>query len=93
MSSNFMAAVTVQSESGAQENKICLCFHFFPFYLHEVMGLDAMILVFLMLNFKPAFSLSSRGSLVPLHFLPLEWYIICISKFVNISPGNLDSSL
>ena len=28
-------------------------------YLHEVMGLDAMILVFWMLSFKPAFSLSS----------------------------------
>ena len=43
----------------------------------EVMGLDAMILVLLMLSFKPAFSCSSlpvsRGSLVPLHFLPLEW--------------------
>ena len=41
---------------------------------HEVMGPDAMILVFWMLSFKPTFSLSSslssRGSLVPLHFLP-----------------------
>ena len=40
---------------------------------HEVMGPDAMVLVFSMLNFKPAFhfplSLSSRGSLVLLHFL------------------------
>ena len=37
-----------------------------------------MILVFLMLSFKPAFhsslSPSSRGSLVPLHFLPLDSY-------------------
>ena len=44
-----------------------------PFICHEVMGLDAMILVFLMLSFKPAFPLSSftsRGSLVPLHVLP-----------------------
>ena len=41
---------------------------------HEVMGPDAMILFFLMLSFKLDFSLSSRGSLVPLHFLPLEWY-------------------
>ena len=32
---------------------------FAPFICHEVMGLDAMILVFWMLNFKPAFSLSS----------------------------------
>ena len=30
---NFMAAVTVHSDFGAQENKICHCFHFFPFYL------------------------------------------------------------
>ena len=41
---------------------------------HEVMRPDAMILVFGMLGFKPAFSLSSslssRGSLVLLHFLP-----------------------
>ena len=39
--------------------KICHYFHFFPFYLHEVVGLDAMVLVFWMLSFKPAFSLSS----------------------------------
>ena len=30
---DFMAAVTVCSDFGAQENKICHCFHFFPFYL------------------------------------------------------------
>ena len=30
-----------------------------PFICHEVMGLDAMILVFCMLSFKPAFSLYS----------------------------------
>ena len=30
-----------------------------PYICHEVMGLDAMILVFWMLNFKPGFSLSS----------------------------------
>ena len=54
-----MAAVTVHSDSGAQENKICHCFHFFPIYCHEVMGLDAVILVFWMLTFKPTFSLSS----------------------------------
>ena len=27
---NFMAAVTVHSDFGVQENKICLCFHFLP---------------------------------------------------------------
>ena len=30
---NFMAAVTVCSGVGAQENKICHYFHFSPFYL------------------------------------------------------------
>ena len=34
---------------------------------------------------------SSRGSLVPLHFLPLEC-IICLSEIVDISPGSLDYS-
>ena len=44
-----------------------------PSICHEVMGPDAMILVFWMLSFKPAFSLSSftsRSSLVFLYFLP-----------------------
>ena len=41
-----------------------------PSICHEVMGPDAMIFVFKMLSFKPTLSLSSRGSLVPLHFLP-----------------------
>ena len=54
-----MAAVTVCSDFEAQENKICHCFHFSRIYLHEVMGSDAMILVFWMLGFKPALSLSS----------------------------------
>ena len=56
---NFMAVVTIHSDLGAQENKICQCFHFSPSICHEVMGLDAMISVFWMLSFKPAFSLSS----------------------------------
>ena len=30
---NFVAAVTVCSDFGAQENKICHCFNFFHFYL------------------------------------------------------------
>ena len=72
---NFMTAVTVQGDFWAQENKICHCFHFSPSICHKVIGPDAMILVFWMLSFKPAFSLycftSSRGSLVPFHFMPL----------------------
>ena len=30
---NFMAAVTIHSDFGAQENKVSHCFHFFPIYL------------------------------------------------------------
>ena len=45
-----------------------------PSICHEVIWPEAMILVFWMLSFKPTFSLSlslsSRGSLVLLHFLP-----------------------
>ena len=47
---------------------------FSPSICHAVMGLDAMILDFLIFSFKLALSYSSRGSLVPLCFLPLEWY-------------------
>ena len=43
---NFMAAVTIYSDFRAQENKVCYCSHFFSICLHEVMGPDAMILVF-----------------------------------------------
>ena len=45
-----------------------------PSISHEMVGSDAMIFVFWMLSFKPTFSLSSslssRSSLVLLHFLP-----------------------
>ena len=45
-----MAAVTICSDFGAQENKVYHCFPFFsPYICHEVMGLDAMILVFRLL--------------------------------------------
>ena len=51
---NFMAAITICSDFGAQKNKI---WHCFPIYLHEVMVPDAMILVSWMLSFKWMFLL------------------------------------
>ena len=39
--------------------KSCQCFQFSPSICHEVMGPDAMILVFSILSFKPAFCCSS----------------------------------
>ena len=67
----------------------------FPSIYHEVMGPDAMILVFWMLSFKLSlpslFSLSSR-SLVSFAFYHYCG-VICISEVVDISPSNFDSSL
>ena len=74
VSFNFMAAFTICSDFGAQEIKVCHCFHVSLSICHEVTGTDAMILVSWMLSFKPffslSFSLSLRDSLVPLCFLP-----------------------
>ena len=51
---------------------------FSPSICYEVMGTYAMILYLLIFNLSQIFdsspSPSSRGSLVPPHFLPLEWY-------------------
>ena len=52
---NFMAAITMCKDFGAQVNKVCHCFPI----CHEVMEPDAMIFVFGMLSLKTAFSLSS----------------------------------
>ena len=54
-----MVAVTIYSDFRAQENKICHCFHCFPIYLPWSNGTGCQDLSFLMLSFKPAFSLSS----------------------------------
>jgi len=53
------------------------------------MGLDAMILVFQMLGFKPAFSLAFQFLFAFCH----KGDVLCISEVIDISPGNLDSSL
>ena len=70
---------------------------FSPSICHRVMGPDAMILVFWMLSFKPAFhfslSLSSQGVLQFLFTFCHKGGVICISKVTDISPNNLDSNL
>ena len=53
---NFMTSVTIYSDFGAQENKVCHCF---PFYLPWSDGTRCHDLNFLNVEFKPAFSLSS----------------------------------
>ena len=54
-----MAAITICSDFGAPKIKSVTVSTDSPSICHEVMGPDAMILVFWMLSFKPTFSLSS----------------------------------
>ena len=54
-----MASVTICSDFGAPKIKSVAVFTVSPSISHEVMGLDAMILVFWMLSFKPTYSLYS----------------------------------
>ena len=91
-----MAAVTVHSDFGAQW-KMSLFPLFSPPICNEVMGPDAVILVFCMPSFKPGFSLSFF-TLIKRPFSSSSVYchkggIIYLSQVIDISPGNLDSSL
>ena len=67
----------------------CHYFHSFPIYL-EVMGPDAMILIFWMLSFKPTFSFSFNFIK---RIFSSSLSAICISEVIDISPRNLASSL
>ena len=53
-----MAAATIHSDFGAQENKICHCFHFFTIYFPWSNG-NWMLWSSFFESFKPAFSLFS----------------------------------
>ena len=53
VSFDFMAAVIIRSDFGAQENKVCHIVS--PSICHEVMELDAMILSFLNTEFQARF--------------------------------------
>ena len=48
---NFMAAVTTSSDFGAQENKVCHCFLYFPIYLPWNDGTGCQDLSFLNVEF------------------------------------------
>ena len=54
-----MAAVTIHSNFGPKKIKSVTVSNFFHSICYEVIGLDAVVLVFLMLSFKPNFSFSS----------------------------------
>ena len=54
-----MAAITICSDFGTPQNKVCNCFHYFPIYMPWSDGTGYHDLSFLTLSFKPSFSLSS----------------------------------
>ena len=94
------SAVKAKRKLRAQESKICHCFYCFPIYWPWIDATWCRDLSFLMLSLKPTFysplSCSSRGSLVPLSFLPLGWchlHIWGYWYFSDISPSNLIYSL
>ena len=78
---NFLLTLWLQSLSAVilepKKIKFVTASTFSPSICHQVMGLDAMILVFWKLSFKLAFhsllSPSSRGSLVPLCFQDIDF--------------------
>ena len=83
-----MTAAIIRSDFEAQENKVCHCFHCFPIYLwwsdgtgcHDLSCLNA---EFLSQLFHSPLSSLSRGSLVPLCFLPLGWYYLKVKMLVT----------
>ena len=90
---NFMAVITVHGDFGAQEKLYCFSYCFSA-YLHEVMDLMPMILLFWILSFTSAFSLSSFNFIKTLFHFCHKGSIICISLVFDISKTrSLDFSL
>ena len=80
---NFVAEVTVCRDFGTQQYKICHCFHCFCIYLPLSVGTICHDLLFFECcvwsqRFHSPLSPSSKGSLVSLCFLLLDWYHIYI---------------
>ena len=76
-----MDAVTICSDFGAHKNKVSIVF---PSICHEVMGPDAMILVFWMLSFKSTFSLSSFTFIKRLFSSSLSAIRVVSSAFLRL---------
>ena len=92
---NFMAAVSAVILE-PKKIKFVITSTCSPFVWHEKMRLNAMILVFWMLSFKSAFSLSSFILVLRLFsssLISVIRVIICVSEIIDISPTHLESSL
>ena len=86
MSFNFMAAVTICSDFGAQENNVTVS-NVSPSICHKVIGLDAVIFIFGMLSFSQLFhsplsaiKVVSSAYLRLLIFLPANLIPACASS-------------
>ena len=100
MSLDFMAAVTICSYFEAQKNSLTV-YIVSSSICHEVMILDAMILVFSMCSFMPAFSLSSftfikrlfsSSSLYAIRVVPSAYLRLLIFLLAILTPACASSS-
>ena len=86
---SFMVAVTIFSDFGAQENKVCHCFHCFPIYLPWSDGTTYYDLHWVLNQlFHSSLSLSSRCSLVLLCILQNKIKIKFKTSFKSICTFN-----
>ena len=94
---NFVAAVTICSDFGAQKNKVLHCFHCFPIYFPWSDGTKCHDLRFLNVELQAHFfTLHFHFHQEAFEFLFTFCHkggVICIYEVTDISPGNLDSSL
>ena len=91
-----MAAVTICSDFGAQENSLSHCFHCLPICLPWSDGIRCHDLSFWTMSFKPTFSLSSFTFIKRLFSYLLSALRVVSSAYLRLlifSPSNLDSSL
>ena len=91
-----MAAVTICSDFGAQENRVSHCFHCLPICLPWSDGIRCHDLSFWTMSFKPTFSLSSFTFIKRLFSHLLSAIRVVSSAYLRLlifSPSNLDSSL
>ena len=88
-----MAAVTVCSDFGAQENKVSHCFHCLPIYLPWSDGTGCHDLCFLNVEFSASFfilfHLHQEALLFPLRFLPWGWCHLHIWSLLIFLPAVL----
>ena len=90
-----MAAVTIHSDFGAQENKICHYSTFLPSICHEVMRLGALILAFLLSSLmiiKRLFS-SSLLSAIRMKYQQLAYLKLLIFLLAILTPDCDSSSM